>query len=196
MTPMTPGPSSGMAQRRRFVTFAPDHAAAWLALAAGLGGGGASVPALERAARLDPGSVEAHYALGLALRRAERLEEALDSQRRAIRAKPDFLPAHMSLGNGLLDGAPTRRRGRGCNGRWRSGWRHRNAGTISATPAKATIPRGRSGPTSARPDSDSGWHARASPTCWTPSVGKARRRISCSTACPGREPMSAPPLSI
>ncbi len=93
-----------MAQRRRFVTFAPDHAVAWLALAAGLGGGGASVPALERAARLDPGSAETHHALGLALRRAERLEEALDSQRRAIRAKPDFLPAHMSLGNGLLDG--------------------------------------------------------------------------------------------
>ncbi len=49
-------------------------------------------------------SAESHHALGLALRRAGRLEEALDSQRRAIRAKIDFLPAHMSLGNGLLDG--------------------------------------------------------------------------------------------
>ncbi len=49
------------------------------------------------------GSAEAHHALGLALRRAGRLEEALDSQRRAIRAEVDFLPAHMSLGNGLLD---------------------------------------------------------------------------------------------
>lgn len=51
-----------------------------------------------------PDSAEAHHALGLALRRAGRLDEALDSQRRAIRAKIDFLPAHMSLGNGLLDG--------------------------------------------------------------------------------------------
>ncbi len=51
-----------------------------------------------------PGSAEAHHALGLALRRAGRLEEALDSQRRAIQAEIDFLPAHMSLGNGLLDG--------------------------------------------------------------------------------------------
>ena len=56
-------------------------------------------------ASTDPAnSAEAHHALGLALRRAGRLEEALDSQRRAIRAKVDFLPAHMSLGNGLLDG--------------------------------------------------------------------------------------------
>jgi hypothetical protein len=60
--PIAPGLSSGMAQRRLLVTLAPDHAAAWLVLATGLGGGAASVPALERAARLPPGSAEAHHA--------------------------------------------------------------------------------------------------------------------------------------
>ncbi|MGF7178166.1 tetratricopeptide repeat protein [Azospirillum doebereinerae] len=63
----------------------------------------ASIPALERATRLNPGSAEAHHALGLALRQAGRLDEAQDSLRRAIRAEPGFLPAHMNLGNGLLD---------------------------------------------------------------------------------------------
>lgn len=86
----------------------PDLAAAWHGLgrihfAQGGAGMAQAITCLRRVTALDPSSADAHHDLGLALRHAERLDEAVASQRRAIAARGDFLSAHMNLGNALLE---------------------------------------------------------------------------------------------
>ncbi|KAA0683830.1 tetratricopeptide repeat protein [Azospirillum brasilense] len=93
---------------RRLTLFDPGHPQAWRNLgdafqAQGDAGTPQAVQVLRRAARLDPGSVEVHHDLGVVLRRAGRLDEAVDSLLRAIAVKADLAPAHMNLGNTLLE---------------------------------------------------------------------------------------------
>jgi tetratricopeptide (TPR) repeat protein len=60
---------------------------------------------LERAVRLDPGSVEAHHDLGVAWARQKRLDKAVAHFRRALELRPDFVDALGNLGLAYLEQA-------------------------------------------------------------------------------------------
>jgi tetratricopeptide (TPR) repeat protein len=69
-----------------------------------------ALPAFQKVAELMPADPEAHYNLGVVLKGAGRLDEAVASYRKAVKLKPDFAEAHSNLGNALkelgqLDGA-------------------------------------------------------------------------------------------
>ena len=61
----------------------------------------ASIQELRRAVRANPGSAEAHNALGLALGKGGQLDEAIAEFREAVRLQPDYGEAHSNLGVGL-----------------------------------------------------------------------------------------------
>ncbi|MBB3268529.1 tetratricopeptide (TPR) repeat protein [Azospirillum sp. OGB3] len=101
-------PAEATADWRRLTLFDPGHPQAWRNLgdafqSQGDAGTPQAVQALRRAARLDPGSAEVHHDLGVVLRRAGQLDEAVDSLLHAIAVKADLAPAHMNLGNTLLE---------------------------------------------------------------------------------------------
>jgi tetratricopeptide (TPR) repeat protein len=60
-----------------------------------------ALPVFQKVAELLPGEADAHYNLGIALKRVGRFAEAVSSYRRAIRIKPDYAEAHYNLGNAL-----------------------------------------------------------------------------------------------
>jgi tetratricopeptide (TPR) repeat protein len=62
-----------------------------------------AVAAFEEAVRLEPGSAEAHYDLGVARLRQDQLQAAADEFRLALKANPSMAPAHNSLGSALSD---------------------------------------------------------------------------------------------
>ncbi|WP_454017453.1 tetratricopeptide repeat protein [Azospirillum sp. Marseille-Q6669] len=93
---------------RRLTLFDPGQPKAWRNLgdafqAQGDAGTPQAIQALRHAARLDPGLAEVHHDLGVVLRRAGQLDEAVDSLIRAIAVRVDLAPAHMSLSNTLLE---------------------------------------------------------------------------------------------
>ncbi len=57
----------------------------------------------RRALEIDPRCAEAHNGLGVALRRAGRVDEAAVHFQEALRIKPEFEAAHCNLGNALAD---------------------------------------------------------------------------------------------
>ncbi|MFL7905121.1 tetratricopeptide repeat protein [Azospirillum argentinense] len=101
-------PAEATADWRRLTLFDPGHPQAWRNLgntfqAQGDAGTPQALHALRRAAHLDPGLAEVHHDLGVVLRRAGQLDEAVDSLVRAIAVKADLAPAHMNLSNTLLE---------------------------------------------------------------------------------------------
>lgn len=102
------GPAA-TARYRLAVTVDPAAGESWRGLGALLAGEGgavgaaASVGPLNHAVRVEPGSAAAWYDLGLALRGAERLYDAIAACQTATRLQPDFAAAHMSLGNAWLE---------------------------------------------------------------------------------------------
>lgn len=101
-------PAEAAAEWRRLTLIDPGLPLAWRNLGTvfqtqGDAGTPQAIGTLQRAARLDPKPAEVHHDLGLALRRANRLDEALESLVRAIAAKVDFVSAHMNLANTLLE---------------------------------------------------------------------------------------------
>jgi spermidine synthase len=55
----------------------------------------------ELALRTNPQMVDAHYNLGLALARTNKIPEAIVHLEQALRIKPDYAAAHYNLGNAL-----------------------------------------------------------------------------------------------
>ena len=62
-----------------------------------------ALPAFQKVAELMPADAEAHYNLGVVLKSAGRLDEAVASYRKAVKLKPDFAEAHCNLGNALKE---------------------------------------------------------------------------------------------
>ena len=62
-----------------------------------------ALPAFQKVAELMPADPEAHYNLGVVLKSAGRLDEAVASYRKAVKLKPDFAEAHCNLGNALKE---------------------------------------------------------------------------------------------
>jgi len=62
-----------------------------------------ALSALQKTAQLIPDDPNAHYNLGVALKSAGRLDEAVTHYRRAVKLNPDFAEAHGNLGNTLKD---------------------------------------------------------------------------------------------
>ncbi len=62
-----------------------------------------ALPALRKTAQLIPDDPNVHYNLGVALRSAGQLDEAVTHYRHAVKLKPDFAEAHGNLGNTLKD---------------------------------------------------------------------------------------------
>jgi len=62
-----------------------------------------ALAAFEEAARLEPGSSEAHYDLGVAHVRMNQLTAAVKEFRIVVKSKPDMVAAHNSLGSALMD---------------------------------------------------------------------------------------------
>jgi protein O-GlcNAc transferase len=62
-----------------------------------------ALPAFQKVADLMPADAEAHYNLGVVLKGAGRLDEAVASYRKAVKLKPDFAEAHNNLGNALKE---------------------------------------------------------------------------------------------
>lgn len=92
----------------RVLAIAPGHASAWQRLGVlnhGRGSAGTqqALRALSRAVQLDPTLADAHHDLGLTLRHAGRIDEAIASYTRAIATKAEFPLAHMNLANALLE---------------------------------------------------------------------------------------------
>ena len=84
----------------------PENQFAWKILGALLGGKGVKAGALnanQKAVQLAPQHADAHYNLGVTLKKLGRLEEAEASLRQAIALKPDFAEAHNYLGNALRE---------------------------------------------------------------------------------------------
>ena len=89
---------------RELVTAQPRSGLAWKALSVSLQMQGKdALQAMERAAMMLPNDAEVHKNLGVALRRAGRLDAALASFRRALTLKPDIAEAHNNRGNVLKD---------------------------------------------------------------------------------------------
>ena len=61
------------------------------------------MPAYRRAARLNPGSADAHLGLGDALYDLARPEDAVPAYRRAARLNPGSAKAHLGLGASLYE---------------------------------------------------------------------------------------------
>jgi protein O-GlcNAc transferase len=79
----------------------PQHEFGWKALGAAykqLGRTEDALAAMQQAAALSPGDVEAHYNLGVTQQALDRLDEAENSYREAIRLSPDYADAHSNLG--------------------------------------------------------------------------------------------------
>lgn len=97
------------AAHRRALALAPGSAAACRNLGGLLRGRGGpgdwpeAAAVLGRAIRLEPGHADTHHDLGLALRQADRVDEAVDAYTRALAIRADFPAAHMSLGNARLE---------------------------------------------------------------------------------------------
>jgi len=82
----------------------PSSGLAWKALSVALQmQGKEALPALQRAAHLLPGDVEAQSNLGAALRRSGRLDEAVACLRRALQLRPDISEVWNNLGNAERD---------------------------------------------------------------------------------------------
>ena len=62
-----------------------------------------ALPAFQKVAELMPADPEAHYNLGVVLKSAGRLDEAVASYRKAVKLKPGFAEAHNNLGNALKE---------------------------------------------------------------------------------------------
>ena len=62
-----------------------------------------ALPAFQKVAELMPADPEAHYNLGVVLKSAGRLDEAVASYRKAVKLKPDYAEAHNNLGIVLKD---------------------------------------------------------------------------------------------
>ncbi len=62
-----------------------------------------ALAAFEEAVRLEPGSSEAHYDLGVAHVRMNQLAAAVKEFRIVVKSKPDMAVAHNSLGSALMD---------------------------------------------------------------------------------------------
>ena len=62
-----------------------------------------ALPAFRKVAELMPADAEAHYNLGVVLKGAGRLDEAVASYRKAVKLKPDYAEAHNNLGNALKE---------------------------------------------------------------------------------------------
>ena len=77
-----------------------DAAGAWFA---GHGDLKCAVAAFEEAVRLEPGSAEAHYDLGVGRARMNQLQAAASEFRLALKANPGMVQAHDSLGSALSD---------------------------------------------------------------------------------------------
>lgn len=77
-----------------------DAAGAWFASNGNLK---CSVAAFEEAVRIEPGSAEAHYDLGVARVQMEQIPAAANEFRLALKAKPDMVQAHNSLGAVLTE---------------------------------------------------------------------------------------------
>lgn len=94
-----------IASYRRALALEPALAAALQGLGALLcaqGGSGRwpeAIALLSRTTVVEPGNADAHQDLGVALRYAERLDEAIAAQWRAIRLRPDFAVAFMAQAN-------------------------------------------------------------------------------------------------
>ncbi len=89
----------------------PDFGFAWKLLGAALQmQGKPAVAAFQKNVELMPEDAEAHFNLGVVLKREGRFEEAASSYRRALAIRVDYAEAHSNLGNvlkdlGQLDGA-------------------------------------------------------------------------------------------
>lgn len=75
--------------------------AAWLLLVATQADrhGRVYLEGLRKIVVLNPSSPRAHFSLALNLEKEGRLDEAMDSYRRALRLRPDFVEAHFGEGN-------------------------------------------------------------------------------------------------
>ena len=62
-----------------------------------------AIAEFEAAVRIEPGNMEAHNDLAVALSRTGRLREAVPEYETAVRLRPDFVKTHMNLGRALLD---------------------------------------------------------------------------------------------
>lgn len=62
-----------------------------------------AVAAFEEAVRLEPGSAEAHYDLGVGRVQTNQLQAAANEFRLALKANPGMAQAHNSLGSALSD---------------------------------------------------------------------------------------------
>lgn len=101
-------PAEAAVEWRRLTVINPGLPLAWRNLGTGFQAqGDAGTPqairTLYRTAHLDPSQAEVLHDLGLVLRRANRLDEAVECLTRAIRVKADFMFAHMNLANTLLE---------------------------------------------------------------------------------------------
>ncbi len=84
----------------------PAHQFSWKVLAAVLGETGRkheSLGASQKSVQLAPLDADAHYNLGNALQKLDKLEEAEASYRQAIALKSDYAEAHSNLGNTLKE---------------------------------------------------------------------------------------------
>jgi len=80
----------------------PDFGFGWQLLGGALQMQGKdALHAFRKTAQLLAGDAVAHYNLGVALKSAGRLDEAVASYRRAVALKPDYVEAHYNLGNAL-----------------------------------------------------------------------------------------------
>jgi protein O-mannosyl-transferase len=62
-----------------------------------------AIAEFEAASRVEPGNMEAHNDLAVALMRSGRLREAIPEYETAVRLRPGFVTTHMNLGRALLD---------------------------------------------------------------------------------------------
>jgi tetratricopeptide (TPR) repeat protein len=62
-----------------------------------------AIAQFQTALQIDPDYAEAHYNLGLALKKAGRIPEAIAQYDDALRINPDYAEAHSNLGNALLN---------------------------------------------------------------------------------------------
>lgn len=91
-------------QARRLVEQCPDYGFAWKLLGGALQMQGKNaLSAFQRLVELMPGEADAHYNLGVALKKTGLLADATASYRRALQIKPDYAEAHCNLGNVLKD---------------------------------------------------------------------------------------------
>lgn len=82
----------------------PDFGFGWNLLGGSLQMQGKNaLSAFKKTAELMPGEADAHYNLGIALKRLGLLDEAIENYTRALKIKPDYAEALGNLGNALKD---------------------------------------------------------------------------------------------